>query len=359
MLLLFGGPHAANAQSSEASSSSSSSQSSSSSWQSQVNSILGAQGQTPTSDILRFDLVRTDLSPTLNLAGTPGTSMTAPGASGASAGANGSSAASGFSASSTSLAAGASSATNASSGPIQIDPGETIYGEIAFMQQGGQFLVTVELPLLETELNVVVAAARQNSLDVAAIHNHLIGENPRTIFVHLEGTASDAGTLATHVLNTARQSAAPIPSGFVTPQQGGSVDGISSQSVAQAIGHDARGQAAGKIIDVEADRPEEFTEMDLEVPPELGPQSDFHFQSISGSQTLAVAEFALLPTEVNPVLSSLEQNGWVVSALHNHFLAIQPALLFVHAAKLGELSIEEQNISQALDVAEQQSSSSD
>jgi hypothetical protein len=44
------------------------------------------------------------------------------------------------------------------------------------------FMMTAEIPLLETEVPGFLLAAKENSLAVAAIHNHVIGESPRVIF---------------------------------------------------------------------------------------------------------------------------------------------------------------------------------
>lgn len=314
--------------------------SSSSSWQSQVNSIFGAQGETPANNILRFELVRTDLTPTLDLNPAPQITPVAE------------SSPSGSSSTTPSVAptSAASPTIATSSGPMPIDPAEAVFGEIAFTNHGRAFLVTVEIPLLESELGAVLVAAKQNSLNVAAIHNHLVGETPRAIFVHMEGVSTDVSALATSVLNTIQVSAAPIPGAFVSPQQGGSVNGLDSQSIASALSPNAMGEVVGNVAEIAVDRPERFTEAGVPLPAELGPQSEFHFQAMSNGQILVVAEFALPPAQVNPILTLLQQNGWQAAALHNHFLAIQPSLLFMHLVKLGDLSSEEQDIAKALNM---------
>lgn len=39
----------------------------------------------------------------------------------------------------------------------------------------------------ESEVNPVIRALRRNNLEVVAVHNHMLGESPRTIFLHYYG----------------------------------------------------------------------------------------------------------------------------------------------------------------------------
>jgi hypothetical protein len=45
-----------------------------------------------------------------------------------------------------------------------------------------------DIAMLESELNPVVKALHANNLDVVAIHNHMIGETPRMMFLHYYGS---------------------------------------------------------------------------------------------------------------------------------------------------------------------------
>ena len=46
--------------------------------------------------------------------------------------------------------------------------------------------------MLEPEVNPVIAALRKNNLKVVAVHSHMIGEDPRIIFLHYYGTGPAA-----------------------------------------------------------------------------------------------------------------------------------------------------------------------
>src|SRR5207248_748027 len=44
------------------------------------------------------------------------------------------------------------------------------------------------MAMLEPEVNPVIMALRKHSLQVVALHQHMIGEDPRIIFLHYYGT---------------------------------------------------------------------------------------------------------------------------------------------------------------------------
>jgi hypothetical protein len=46
--------------------------------------------------------------------------------------------------------------------------------------------------MLEPEVNPVIAALRKNNLEVVAVHHHMLGEEPRIIFLHYYGTGPAA-----------------------------------------------------------------------------------------------------------------------------------------------------------------------
>jgi hypothetical protein len=52
-----------------------------------------------------------------------------------------------------------------------------------------------DIAMLEPEVNPVIQVLRKNNLEVVALHSHMLGEQPRIIFMHYYGTGS-ASTLA-------------------------------------------------------------------------------------------------------------------------------------------------------------------
>lgn len=49
---------------------------------------------------------------------------------------------------------------------------------------GGRAAITGDFVLLADEVNPVLATLRQNGIEVTAVHNHMLGDQPRTFYVH-------------------------------------------------------------------------------------------------------------------------------------------------------------------------------
>jgi hypothetical protein len=70
---------------------------------------------------------------------------------------------------------------------------------------------------------------------------------------------------------------------------------------------------------------------------------EFHYGPVSGNSSintnvLAIFEFTLLQSEVNPVIKSLEDHDIMVTAIHNHQFFENPRLIYLHSQKEGQLN---------------------
>jgi hypothetical protein len=59
----------------------------------------------------------------------------------------------------------------------------------------GRAVATGDFVLVASEVAPVLTALRQHGIEVTALHNHLLGEQPRLFFMHFWGNA-DSATLA-------------------------------------------------------------------------------------------------------------------------------------------------------------------
>jgi hypothetical protein len=57
----------------------------------------------------------------------------------------------------------------------------------AFAGSDAQAVVDGDFAMLEDELQGVLKALRANGINVVAIHNHMVGEQPRVVFLHYWG----------------------------------------------------------------------------------------------------------------------------------------------------------------------------
>ena len=49
---------------------------------------------------------------------------------------------------------------------------------------GGKAAITGDFVLLASEVNQVLQALRESGIEVTAVHNHMLDDQPRTFFVH-------------------------------------------------------------------------------------------------------------------------------------------------------------------------------
>ncbi|MFT9596752.1 DUF1259 domain-containing protein [Mesobacillus sp.] len=56
-----------------------------------------------------------------------------------------------------------------------------------FEKVDGQVAVMGELALLQEEVNPVLDVLREGKLEVTAVHNHMLHEEPRIMYVHFQG----------------------------------------------------------------------------------------------------------------------------------------------------------------------------
>src|SRR5262249_4151419 len=63
---------------------------------------------------------------------------------------------------------------------------------------GGKAAITGDFVLIEKEVAVVEKALRDNGIEVTALHNHMLGDEPRLFFMHFWAN-DDAKKLATGI----------------------------------------------------------------------------------------------------------------------------------------------------------------
>jgi hypothetical protein len=56
----------------------------------------------------------------------------------------------------------------------------------------------------------------------------------------------------------------------------------------------------------------------------------FNFQPTGAGRAAITGDFVLIASEVNPVARTLHDHGIAVTAIHNHALADEPRLFYMH-----------------------------
>ncbi len=60
--------------------------------------------------------------------------------------------------------------------------------------------------------------------------------------------------------------------------------------------------------------------------------------STSNQSVYVMGDFALLESEMNPVLLTIKQAGWTVTGIHNHMILESPKTSFMHWETQGNLN---------------------
>ena len=75
---------------------------------------------------------------------------------------------------------------------VTLKPGLALGSWVAFKEAGNEAVVDGDLVLTEDEVAPVFDKLRKEGIEVTALHNHLIGETPRVMFLHIAGKGDAA-----------------------------------------------------------------------------------------------------------------------------------------------------------------------
>ena len=214
-------------------------------------------------------------------------------------------------------------------GTLRIEPGLALGSWAAFRRvgEGDDTMVMGDLVLLTAEVNPVMTRLLDNGLAVTALHNHLLGETPRLMYLHYEGRGS-AAALAEKLKGALSLTATPLKAGPSGPPPSLTALEVKAfQRVQEVLGRE--GKIAGKVLQVAVPRPEKIECDGVEIPPAMGTATALNFEP-TGDGVAATGDFVLLDEEVISVLHVLRAGGIDVTAIHSHMLHDTPSLKFVH-----------------------------
>jgi len=212
---------------------------------------------------------------------------------------------------------------------VPVEPALALGGWAAFKKTGnGEVAVTMgDLVLLGPEVNPVVRELQAGGFEILAIHNHLIDEIPRVMYLHFHGKG-DAAALAKTLKSALEKTRTPLapPAGKApskpTPAQ---------EKVFQRIQDllERKGTVNGTVLQLGVPRAESIQDEGMEVPPSMGMANAINFETVE-SRVATTGDFVLIADEVNPVIRELHAHGIQVTALHSHMLRENPRLFFMH-----------------------------
>jgi uncharacterized protein DUF1259 len=213
---------------------------------------------------------------------------------------------------------------------VTIAPGLALGSWVAFKKMGDEAMLMGDLVLTEDEIEPVMLKLQQEGIEQTSIHNHLLGETPHIIYMHIAGHG-EAVKLASSLslaLALTKTPVTPNVAGTPAPAIDPKPIEIDTKSVEQALG--SPGKVNGGILQFGIPRVEKIADSGMEVPPSMGTATAINFQPTGGGKAAISGDFVLLASEVNPVIRALRTHGIEVEAMHNHMLFDEPHLYFMH-----------------------------
>ena len=209
---------------------------------------------------------------------------------------------------------------------VRVTPPMGLTSWASFKKAGSDTVVMGDLVLVEDQVNLVMSAALDNGLDVTALHNHFLWDSPRVMFMHIGGrgdetrlaeavgkvfakmreTAGGRGETLRVDIDPARTSLDPARIEAILGTKGKLADGVLKFTIARA------------------------TQMQAH---EMGPAMGVNtWAAFAGSDRRAVVDgdFAMLESELQPVLKALRGAGIAIVAIHQHMVGEDPRLVFLH-----------------------------
>lgn len=209
---------------------------------------------------------------------------------------------------------------------VQVQPALALGSWLAFRRVPGGAMAMGDLVLTDSEVAPVMARLQQGGIQQTAVHNHLLRESPRVMYMHVEAHGDPA-----RIAETVRAALAlthtplgplPLVAPPVRPIE------LDTAAVARALGHS--GRVNGGVYQVSVPRRETVRDGGHVVPPAMGVATAINLQPTGGGRAAVTGDFVMTAGEVNAVIRALRSNGIEVTALHSHMLDEQPRLFFMH-----------------------------
>src|SRR5215510_3193150 len=183
---------------------------------------------------------------------------------------------------------------------VELKPGFALGSWAAFQMMGNHSDVMGDLVLTESEVGPVMQKLADSGIEITALHNHVLNETPRVMYMHIHGQG-DAVKLGASLRDalalTKTPAAAPAPPGappdlgFDTKQ----LDAIVGQT----------GKNNNGIYQYSIGRAEKITDGGMTVPNSMGVATGINFQPTGGGKAAITGDFVMIARESEPSYQSV------------------------------------------------------
>ena len=192
---------------------------------------------------------------------------------------------------------------------------------------GGMDVMMGDLVLTQDEVNPVMSALLDNGIEVTALHNHFLWDEPRMFYmhVHAHGKAADLARQVKPGLDLIGKGSTPAAP--AVPAVGPATT-LDTAKLAQIVG--TPGEQTGAVYKITIGRDDlKLTEMGAPINARMGLNTWAAFVGTNDKAAVA-GDVAMLASEVQPVLKALRKNGLDVVAIHHHMTGTEPTVFFLH-----------------------------
>ena len=208
---------------------------------------------------------------------------------------------------------------------VKIRPALALGSWVAFKRTGrAKAMVMGDLVLTEEEVAGVISALQQRDVQQTAVHNHLLRELPRIVYVHI-AAQNDASTIAKAIraaLDLTKTPPPPSASSSASPFD------LDTAMIRRTLGNP--GKLNGGVYQVSIPRPQKIRMNGEIVPPSMGVSTAINFQPTGDGRAAITGDFVMESSEVNHIIPILRANQIAITALHSHMLGEMPRLYFMH-----------------------------
>ena len=214
----------------------------------------------------------------------------------------------------------------------------------AFQAAGDKTIVMGDMTLTEPQVNPTMSAALDNGLQVTALHNHFFFDRPHVFFMHIGGVGTTA-QLATGVrkaLDAANAAQRGTGFGGVSIPAKSAIDPKPLETILGASAQAKDGIAKFSFG-------QKTSMHGTEVGEAMGVNT---WAAFAGSRraTVVDGDFAMLESELQPVLKKLRGASISVVAIHQHMTGEEPRIMFLHYWGIGRAEDLGKGVRGALDL---------
>jgi hypothetical protein len=204
------------------------------------------------------------------------------------------------------------------------------------------------LVLTEDQINTVMQAVIDNHLNVTELHNHLMWESPKVMFMHIEGTGNTrvlarAMRKVLDSMNTTSNGQGDFPLGEIDATN----TTFDRHNIEAILG--AKGVLQDGVYRVVIDRAAKDSQLDFASMPRTNTKATF-----AGSDEAAVidGDLAMQQPNLQRVLTELHKAGISIVAIHQRPINDKVTYVFLHYWGIGKPTELARGLRKAVDISQ-------